>query len=237
MYLEQSSSKAGFFKSGMRKLLTGNANTSIRDKYGVTAAVESVESKVALPGALLGLGSNIGRLVPIGHYACKGYQKPSGSNSVALLRLKLDPQALAMSSVTVAEALQRLDQKIEQLLPRPVRFRKVWEQKRGKRELCVWRAVPPNADCVALGMVATNSAQEPNSDCIRCVPREWLVESAQGQKLLWADTSAAGGTAGSIWAVPVVNEAVQGAGLMVANSSHNAPDSKMFVFKSSKMRL
>ena len=85
----------------------------------------------------------------------------------------------------------RLQAAIDQVLPPPGRYRAVWS---ARGPLTMWMPVPPTADFVALGMVATatTSAQPPPQAAIRCVPQSW-VRRVPAVHLVWQ------GTEGSIW--------------------------------------
>ena len=54
----------------------------------------------------------------------------------------------------------------------------------------MWRPVPPSAQFVALGMVATLTDEPPSIDALACVPRKWAAAHG-GAKRLWVESSAA----------------------------------------------
>ena len=68
----------------------------------------------------------------------------------------------------------------------------------GDQHLFVWQPRPPSNAFVAMGMVATTSAQSPALEACRCVPRKWVVASVDSPVMLWRD-SGSGGEPGSIW--------------------------------------
>lgn len=56
----------------------------------------------------------------------------------------------------------------------------------------MWQGIPPSADFVVLGHVATNSPEPPNPfTCgMRCVPKVWVVPSRTEPRLIWFVVSA-----------------------------------------------
>ena len=119
--------------------------------------------------------------------------------------------------------------------PAPVRFKQVWYKRldvKGALPLYIWRAVPPSAKFVALGMVATTTDDPPPRESIRCVPKAWCVESEALPELIWED-SGTGGRPGSLWALrpdprnesgEVVLDGARGmADVMIATAGHDPP--------------
>ena len=87
---------------------------------------------------------------------------------------------------------------VDQLLPRPLRYRLVWNTDDSKHPLYIWRAVPPTASFIALGMVATSSDDPPSLDAMRCVPKRWCVRHGEPPRAVWRDAGQ-GGRPGSLW--------------------------------------
>ena len=83
--------------------------------------------------------------------------------------------------------------------------------------------VPPNKHYVALGHVATNSEDQPPLDCVRCVPRRWVVPSKFTPEMVW-DDSGSGGRPGSIW---TINEY----GFIGVVQGHDPPTFPRFVLR------
>ena len=108
---------------------------------------------------------------------------------------------------------------IDALLPKPVRFKLIWEKLRGKRPLFVWAPVPPNRDYVALGHVTTTDANAPPLDAVRCVPIQWCQKAGQPKKL-WDDAGTSG-RQGSLW---IVNSL----GLIAASDGHDPPQGTFY---------
>lgn len=122
-----------------------------------------------------------GVTVPLGHVATYGSNPPA---SAKVLEIKEASRGRGDSGM-------RLQAAMDQVLPPPCRYRAVWTS---RGPLTMWLPVPPTADYVALGMVATatSSAQPPPQDAIRCVPRTW-VRRVTAEQLVWH------GIEGSIW--------------------------------------
>ena len=91
-------------------------------------------------------------------------------------------------------------------------------------DLYIWKAVPPNNDFVALGMVATNSADEPSLMSLRCCYKGWLVRSTDTPVLIWSDAGK-GGKKGSIWQLNKM-------GLLHVVEGHDCPSGEFFELKS-----
>jgi hypothetical protein len=104
---------------------------------------------------------------------------------------------------------------LEQFFPHPRRFRLVWNHVQAKRPVYAWRAIPPSANFVSLGMLLTCSEDEPSPELYRCVPKQWVVESRVRPRKIW-DDSGLGGRPGSMW---VVNSA----GVVVVTQGHSQP--------------
>ena len=64
----------------------------------------------------------------------------------------------------------------------------------------LWQPIPPSADYVPLGMVATRTEEPPSIKMVHCVPRNWVDPAPTEVKMLWSD-SGNSGKPGSIWAV------------------------------------
>jgi hypothetical protein len=91
---------------------------------------------------------------------------------------------------------------LDLVLPHPAGFRQVWSQQRGRRQFFAWQPIPPSQDFVALGMVGSNSAEQPSVTCVRCVPLKWCIPTEVKPFKIWDDSgSATGGRRGSVWAV------------------------------------
>ena len=89
---------------------------------------------------------------------------------------------------------------ISKILPFPLRFQHVFAKVTLKDCVCFWKAVPPSADYVALGMIATTSQEQPPHDCMRCIPKQWVVKTDVVPLKVWDDTGMAG-RPGSVWQV------------------------------------
>ncbi|CAM9183768.1 unnamed protein product [Choristocarpus tenellus] len=118
---------------------------------------------------------------------------------------------------------RKLDSVIDTLFPKPKRFREVWKQVGGDKELYVWRPVPPSNLFVSMGMVVTNSEEAPPSDSVRCLPRRWVVESKFTPVKVW-DDSGTEGRAGALWVVNKLH-------LMAASVGHELPQGPFWDLK------
>ena len=74
------------------------------------------------------------------------------------------------------------------------------QDKAATKPLYLWRAVPPSADFVSLGMVATATEEPPplSSSTMACLPRRWCVARPDKPKLVFKEEAGSGRT-GTIW--------------------------------------
>ena len=90
----------------------------------------------------------------------------------------------------------------ERLFPPPIRYRQVWHLPQGDRSVYGWAPVPPDANYVALGHVATRTDAPPPPRAVRCVPIAMVDALAAiqilGSKPAWTNSSL-GGRKGSLW--------------------------------------
>ncbi len=105
--------------------------------------------------------------VSLGHYAVPGFLDPSKAKDRAdRLTLEFtDTSVLSISHSTV------LEMAVEQLVPHPIKYVQVWHQELGSVQFYAWKPIPPSIDHVALGMVGTNTSEEPAPELVRCVPK------------------------------------------------------------------
>ena len=132
--------------------------------------------------------------VCLGHYAVGGSESPARGLRTAPMVLEVTDTSITMG----LSASEHLAAVVEQLLPPPLRYRLAWHSE--EHELWVWRAVPPGAAFLALGMVATMTEEAPPVGCVRCVPVEWVEPAPELTRMIWSD-SGASGKPGSLWAV------------------------------------
>ena len=90
----------------------------------------------------------------------------------------------------------------ERLFPPPIRYRQVWHLPQGDRSVYGWAPVPPDANYVALGHVATRTDAPPPPRAVRCVPIS-MVDALAALQILgstpaWTNSSL-GGRKGSLW--------------------------------------
>lgn len=119
------------------------------------------------------------------------------------------------SSVTLSSS-EHLAAVVEQLFPRPLRYRLAWHSTQHKPPLYVWRATPPSGQFVALGMIATTSDEPPPPNAMCCVPRRWCEQQRAPARMIWRDDGQ-GGRPGSFWSVPTLE-------LLVAGQNSDAPE-------------
>ena len=147
--------------------------------------------------------------VALGHFASGSYAPPRAD------RYTLELTDLSVSGVKRSEWLPRV---LRFCFPHPVRFHQVWGIQTGAAPLFVWEPVPPSAEYVALGMVASQSEEPPPVREVHCVPRGWVEPAPELTKMLWSDAGASG-KPGSLWAAGSLN-------LLVAAGGHEAPAAK-----------
>jgi hypothetical protein len=107
-----------------------------------------------------GLASSNKARLCLGHHATSGLDAPRGP-------LVLELHDTVKNGMQTSEALPRAQ---AQLLPHPLSYRQVWSLAAGGAQpLFVWRPLPPSAAFVALGYVATSTAQPPPLEAVRCL--------------------------------------------------------------------
>jgi hypothetical protein len=153
---------------------------------------------------------------------------PPGKERKAIARMMLE-----VTDTGVALGVKSspyLDSVIARLLPHPVRMQQVWNQQQGARgSFFAWRPIPPSADFVAVGMVASTTEDPPPLDCVHCVPRRWVTKAKKPPKLLWDDAGTAG-RQGSIWTINAL-------GLIAVTPGHAPPDEEFFDFVNPRFYL
>ena len=118
-----------------------------------------------------GLASSNKARLCLGHHATAGLDAPRGP-------LVLELHDTSKNGMQTSEALPRAQ---AQLLPHPLSYRQVWSRTAGGAQpLFVWRPLPPSAAFVALGYVATSTAQPPPLEAVRCLCRAMHVPGARG---------------------------------------------------------
>ena len=78
-----------------------------------------------------------------------------------------------------------------------------------------WNPIPPSADYVSLGMVATNTDEPPDLDQVRCIPAQWVVKVEEAPRKVWDDAGLSG-RPGSVWEINSMNH-------FVATVGHDPP--------------
>ena len=144
-------------------------------------------------------------LVCLGYYARPDFNSPSTASSYKKKTNQgtLPPMMLEISDmgkVGLFSGSKRQKDIINKILPHPLRFQHVFAKMTLKDCICFWKAVPPSDDYVALGMIATNSQEQPPQDCMRCIPKQWVVKTDVVARKVWDDTGMAG-RPGSVWQV------------------------------------
>merc|ERR1719469_1180286 len=102
-----------------------------------------------------------------------------------------------------ARSYDDLERYMNIIFPKPLRFRKVWSKNQSyvsrSTALFLWEPIPPSAEFVALGLVATTSEVEPDPSIVRCVPKEWAPQVEKRQvKQLWVNAGL-GGSRTTLW--------------------------------------
>ena len=143
-----------------------------------------------------------------------GFESPS--------KAKLEPQVIEVTDTAVQHTLsssEYMGAVVDQLLPPPLRYRLAWHDAHAKPPLYVWRAVPPTADFVAVGMFCTTSDEQPELSAMSCVPKRWLVHEREESRCVWRHGGQVGGRAGSFWATAQLS-------LLVASQGQDPPPSE-----------
>jgi hypothetical protein len=135
--------------------------------------------------------------VSLGHYIGRGYENPNRDDKDRLTLEITDTQG---SFVGGSGWLQHV---LDKFMPRPARFRLAWSFTHGNNPFYAWEPIPPSDNFVAMGFVGTTSENPPDLRVMRCVCKEWLMESSYVQKM-W-DDSGSGGREGSIWLFNTLN--------------------------------
>ena len=155
--------------------------------------------KVALWKPLLdkALSKRNRKRICLGHYATAGdFNNPNDIGQNGSNIEVIDTKRLQL------QASDHVDSLLDLVLPHPTGFRQVWCQQRTRRDMYAWRAFPPSDKFVAMGMIVTNTEDEPPVTCMRCVPKVWCEETTMEPEKVWDDTgSSAGGRRGSIWVI------------------------------------
>jgi hypothetical protein len=170
--------------------------------------------------------------VCLGHYAVAGLKDPSKDKALKNGVISVEVTDTAVTRFgSVGASSPHLQAVIDRLLPFPVRFKQVWNTlgKRTESHMYAWQAVPPSADFVCLGMVATSDEDQPELRSVRCVPLRWCKPASFEPKLLW-DDAGTGGKRGSIWLVNAM-------GMMAVARGTDAPKDQFFELKEERFFL
>ena len=182
----------------VRPTTTGRAPTVTDLGTGAAdAAAAAAASPLTIVPAALARGKYI---VPIGHYV--GAEGPPSLMRTIELRDK--------RGTMTSDASVRLQAALDQVMPPPARFQLMWSRA-GPASLSIWAAVPPTQDFVAVGMIATATANtvRPAPDALRCVPKAWTRRTT-------ATELVHEGSEGSIWRS-------ESTGLLHASKGRNPP--------------
>lgn len=90
----------------------------------------------------------------------------------------------------------------------------------------IWKPVPPTPDFVALGVVATTTADEPPLDSVRTVNRGFVNVSRTKPARMW-DSSGLGGKKGSFWTT-TLSSSHRALGLMAVSDSMDPPTGEFY---------
>ncbi len=132
----------------------------------------------------------------LGHYASETIHNPLKgklTRKCQVLEL-IDSQTLRIRRSKAIEAA------LSVILPSPQRFKHVWHLARENKVLYAWKPIPPEG-YVSLGLVFSSSDSAPDISSVRCVPKEWCVETDFIPIKVWDDSGAGGGKPGSIWVI------------------------------------
>eukprot|EP00298_Acanthocystis_sp_HF-20_P012235 c19785_g1_i2.p1 GENE.c19785_g1_i2~~c19785_g1_i2.p1 ORF type:complete len:774 (-),score=356.75 c19785_g1_i2:62-2122(-) len=176
------------------------------------------------PDIDLGLLIRNKRRICLGYYGNSGFTSPANDKKTSKMIIEITDT----SQLRVQQS-DYLQSTMDYLMPYPVRFRQIWNQQRGKEPFFAWKPIPPTADFVALGIVATSTEDPPPLNSIRCVPKIWLTKSSAKPELIW-DDSGTGGRAGSIWTVTSF-------GFISVVQGHQPPEEEFYELKSKRFFL
>jgi hypothetical protein len=153
----------------------------------------------------------------LGYFGVKGFSNPGNSYNRTQLVCEIeDKLRIRLNRKEVFDTI------LAAAFPHPVRFKRLWHMKRGENALYSWTAVAPDG-FIALGQVITQLDEDPDPDCIRCIPKEWAAKSITTPQRVWDDTGAGGGKPGSMW---VINSQ----GLIAMVPGHDAPKEQYWDF-------
>jgi len=168
----------------------------------------------------LGVAYRNRRRVCLGHFASGSYTAPRGDRYII---------ELTDMSVSGMQQSKWLDSVVHQYFPHPQRFHRVWGIQTGSAPVFIWQPIPPSADFIALGMIATKSEDSPSVRSVHCVPLAWVEAAPELCKMLWGDAGT-GGKAGSLWSVGSLQ-------LLAAAQGQTPPTEAAFKLKQTRFTL
>lgn len=147
--------------------------------------------------------TKVARKVCFGHYAEPSFKDPRNSGGGLIVEVTDEKAGGLFSSRDTTQ----LDAFIAAVFPKPVKYRKVWEQicsnTAGGRSVYLWEPVPPTADFVAAGVLVTTTHGIPDPEDknleIRCLPKAW-AKTVVPQEPVWTDVGT-GGSPSCLWNV------------------------------------
>ena len=123
----------------------------------------------------------------------------------------------------MARSSEHIQDVLSRYMPHPKRFHQAWNKQTGDKELYCWKPVPPSKRFVSLGIVCTNSPEDPPVECIRCVPASWVKPVTEEVTPVWNDAGS-GGRPGAVWTT-------NAEGMMAAAQRHTPPHEIFYTLK------
>lgn len=140
------------------------------------------------------MGKNNVEIINLGHVGVAGFSNPK-SDKIERFVIEVIRKGGVRDSAGGRIGLEEI---VETLFPKPIKYRLVWKQEEGNKPFYGWEGIPPDSRYVCIGMIGTTSPNEPSLGEIRCVPLRWVVPTQYRPMKIW-DDAGTGGKKGSFW--------------------------------------
>lgn len=158
----------------------------------------------------------------------KGFLNPQTSKTMSARMQLLEITDNSTSRMLKSKVTSSV---MDTVFPHPVRFKKIWHMSRGDKSLFAWKAIPPEGFialgivCSTTGMLdlclmfflcadfitllglltivflVLYLEDPPEVQSLNCLPMTWCIPTKVVPQLIWNDSGAGGGKAGSMWAI------------------------------------